>query len=212
MQRGEIIRRGDAGHWFRKVSVAKTIDAFTSDSSSTICLAAAAKGTDNLSIPAGGAAAPRRSGRSSGSRQRVEHHPLRFRWMCWATWRQLATRFHWLSTTPFGAPKLPEVKGSPPGVRSNGRGTAWASIGISAVQLSGGRWSCARRPPDDSPGLDFGTSRRAWPAERSAGRQYPFAPPPRSPPSRSARRGEVQHDRHPAMVVKAVEGDHHAHR
>ena len=27
----------------------------------------------------------------------------------WAPWRTLATRFHWLSTTPLGVPKLPEV-------------------------------------------------------------------------------------------------------
>jgi len=33
-----------------------------------------------------------------------------FRSICWEPCRQLETRFHWLSTTPLGAPKLPEVK------------------------------------------------------------------------------------------------------
>ena len=96
--------------------MANSTEAFTCGSRSVMVLACRGEGYWNAFRPlSSGRITPPVSPKqwNVGSGLNITHSG--FRWMWVEIWRALATRFLWLSTTPLGAPKLPEVNRTTPG-------------------------------------------------------------------------------------------------
>ena len=106
----------ERAYWFTKVSVASRIEAPDSRIRVGICLMCSGDGYWNAFMPVriGSSTPPVRPKQwKVGSGLNITQSGSRS--MCASIWRTLLTRFLWLSTTPRGAPKLPEVNRITPG-------------------------------------------------------------------------------------------------
>ena len=100
----------ERAYWFTKVSVASRIEAFVSLISGGICLMCSGEGYWNAFMPVRiGSSTPAVSPKQWNVGKGLKNTQSGFSGMWAATCRQLATRFSWVSTTPLGAPKLPDV-------------------------------------------------------------------------------------------------------
>ena len=103
-------------YWFTKVSVASRIEACVSLISGGICRVCRGEGYWNAFMPVriGSSTPPVRPKQwKVGRGLNITQSGSSSIWA--AICRTLATRFCWLSTTPRGAPKLPEVNRMTPG-------------------------------------------------------------------------------------------------